>query len=186
VGLGLPALRLSIPGRRGGVARALRRAARRRAAKDHGRECRPLLRLNVTTCGRLQTQTKYPAYPFTYDDAVGRDAWEFSRRLLGADVAINYKAQDFVAETQKFTDGKGVNIIIENVATDNLTKDFAALARDGRIVLIGTGTGKSPDATFCVFGALTKDAIIYGMSLVNAGPATAVFVWARRHTISRS
>jgi NADPH2:quinone reductase len=92
-------------------------------------------------------------------------------RALGADVAINYKAQDFVAETQKFTDGKGVNIIIENVAADNLAKDFAALARDGRIVLIGTGTGKSPDATFGVFGALTKDAVIYGMSLVNAGPA---------------
>jgi NADPH:quinone reductase-like Zn-dependent oxidoreductase len=91
-------------------------------------------------------------------------------RALGADVAVNYKAQDFVAETQKFTDGKGVNIIIENVATDNLAKDFAALARDGRIVLIGTGTGKSPNATFGVFGALMKDATIYGMSLVNAGP----------------
>jgi NADPH:quinone reductase-like Zn-dependent oxidoreductase len=62
-------------------------------------------------------------------------------RALGADVAVNYKAQDFVTETQKFTDGKGVDIIIENVAADNLAKDFAALARDGRIVLIGTGTG---------------------------------------------
>lgn len=91
-------------------------------------------------------------------------------RALGADSAVNYKEQDFVAEVQKFTDGKGVDVIIENVATDNLAKDFAALARDGRIVLIGTGTGKSPDATFGVFGALMKDATIYGMSLVNAGP----------------
>lgn len=92
-------------------------------------------------------------------------------RTLGADVAVNYREQDFVAEVQKFTDGKGIDIIIENVAADNLAKDFAALARDGRIVLIGTGTGKSPDATFNVFGALTKDATLYGMSLVNAGPA---------------
>jgi NADPH2:quinone reductase len=91
-------------------------------------------------------------------------------RALGVDSAVNYKEQDFVAEVQKFTDGKGVDVIIENVATDNLAKDFAALARDGRIVLIGTGTGKSPDATFGVFGALMKDATIYGMSLVNAGP----------------
>jgi NADPH2:quinone reductase len=91
-------------------------------------------------------------------------------RALGAHVAVNYREQDFVAEVQKFTDGKGVNVIIENVATDNLAKDFTALAPNGRIVVIGTGTGKAPDATFPVFGALSKDAIVYGMSLVNAGP----------------
>jgi NADPH2:quinone reductase len=92
-------------------------------------------------------------------------------RMLGADVAVNYKEQDFVAEVQKFTDGKGVDVIIENVAADNFAKDFAALAVRGRIVLIGTGTGKSADATFGVFGALMKDATIYGMSLINAGAA---------------
>ncbi len=92
-------------------------------------------------------------------------------RTLGADVAVNYREQDFVAEVQKFTDGKGVDVIIENVAADNFAKDFAALAMRGRIILIGTGTGKSADATFGVFGALMKDATIYGMSLVNAGSA---------------
>jgi NADPH:quinone reductase-like Zn-dependent oxidoreductase len=90
-------------------------------------------------------------------------------RELGADVAINYREQDFVAEVQKATGGKGVNVIVENVAADNLAKDFAALAPNGRIVVIGTGTGKGPDATFGVIGALFKDAAIYGMSLVNAG-----------------
>jgi NADPH2:quinone reductase len=88
---------------------------------------------------------------------------------LGAELAINYRQQDFVAEVQKATDGKGVNVIIENVAADNLVKDFAALALNGRIVVIGTGTGKSADATFGVFGALFKDATVYGMSLINAG-----------------
>jgi NADPH:quinone reductase-like Zn-dependent oxidoreductase len=73
-------------------------------------------------------------------------------RGLGADVAINYREQDFVAEVQKATDGKGVSVIIENVAADNLAKDFAALAPNGRIVLIGTGTGKGTDASFGVFG----------------------------------
>jgi len=90
-------------------------------------------------------------------------------RELGADVALNYREQDFAAEVQTLTDGKGVDVIIENVVADNLAKDFAALARNGRIVLIGTGTGKAPEATFGVFGALMKDATIYGMSLVNAG-----------------
>ncbi|MBI3304373.1 MAG: zinc-binding dehydrogenase, partial [Deltaproteobacteria bacterium] len=90
-------------------------------------------------------------------------------RELGADVALNYREQDFVVEIQKLTDGKGVEVIIENVAADNLAEDFAILARDGRIVLIGSGTGKSPEATFGVTAALTKDANIYAMSLVNAG-----------------
>jgi len=90
-------------------------------------------------------------------------------RQLGADVAINYREQDFVAEVQKATDGKGVNVIIENVAADNFAKDFAVLALNGRIVLIGTGTGKAAEANFAVFGALFKDATILGMSLVNAG-----------------
>jgi len=92
-------------------------------------------------------------------------------RSIGADAAVNYREQDFVAEVQKFTGGKGVDVIIENVAADNFAKDFAALAVRGRIVLIGTGTGKSADATFGVFGALMKDATIYGMSLINAGSA---------------
>ena len=74
-------------------------------------------------------------------------------------------------EVQKLTDSKGVDVIIENVAADNLAKDFAALARNGRIVVIGTGTGKAPEATFAVTAALMKDANIYAMSLVNAGAA---------------
>jgi len=94
-------------------------------------------------------------------------------RALGADVAINYRQHDFAAEVQKLTDGKGVNVIIENVATDNLAKDLTILARDGRIIIIGTGTGKGPDGSFAVMHALMKDANILGMSLVNAGPVIA-------------
>jgi NADPH2:quinone reductase len=91
-------------------------------------------------------------------------------RKLGVDVAINYKEQDFAAEVQKLTEGKGVDVIIENVASDNLAKDLTIAARNGRIVLIGTGTGKGPDAQFAVMHALMKDVNLIGMSLVNAGP----------------
>jgi len=92
---------------------------------------------------------------------------------MGAQVAVNYKEQDFVAEAQKFTDKKGVDVIIENVAADNLAKDFLAVAPRGRIVVIGSGTGKAGDASFPVFAALMKDVTMLGMSLINAGPAIA-------------
>jgi NADPH2:quinone reductase len=94
-------------------------------------------------------------------------------RTLGADLAVNYREQDFVAEAQKFTDKKGVDVIIENVAADNLAKDFLAVAPRGRIVVIGTGTGKAGDASFPVFAALMKDVSMLGMSLINAGAAIA-------------
>ncbi len=90
-------------------------------------------------------------------------------KALGADVVINYKTQDFAAEVQKLTEGKGVNVIVENVASDNLAKDLAIAARDARIIIIGTGTGKGPDGQFAVMHALMKDVNILGMSLVNAG-----------------
>lgn len=87
---------------------------------------------------------------------------------LGADIALNYKEQDFAAEVQKLTGGKGVDVIIENVAADNFAQDFSALGRHGRIVLIGTGTGKAPESTFMTGAALFKEATIYGMALPNS------------------
>ncbi len=87
---------------------------------------------------------------------------------LGADIALNYKEQDFAAEVQSLTDGKGVDVIIENVAADNFAKDFSALGRHGRIVLIGTGTGKAPESTFMTGAVLFKEATIYGMALPNS------------------
>ena len=89
-------------------------------------------------------------------------------RQLGADVAINYKQQDFAPEVRTLTDGKGVDLIIENVASDNLAADCSCIATSGRIVLIGTGTGKAPNATFGVLSALLKDITFYGMSLLSA------------------
>jgi NADPH2:quinone reductase len=88
---------------------------------------------------------------------------------LGADVAVNYREQDFVEEAMKFTAGAGVNVIVENVAADNLSRDFNAIAKFGRIVVIGTGTGKSAETFFSIYSALTKDVTVLGMSLVNAG-----------------
>ena len=55
---------------------------------------------------------------------------------LGADVAIDYKTQDFVAETKKATGGKGAELIIDMVGGDYIEKNYSAAAVDGRIVQI--------------------------------------------------
>lgn len=55
---------------------------------------------------------------------------------LGADLAINYKTQDFVEEVKKATDGRGVNVILDMVTGSYVQREIDCLADDGRIVII--------------------------------------------------
>ena len=55
---------------------------------------------------------------------------------LGADHAIDYKTQDFVAEVKTMTDGKGVELILDMVGGDYVDRNYDAAAIDGRIVQI--------------------------------------------------
>ncbi len=57
-------------------------------------------------------------------------------RKLGADLAVNYKRQDFVAETKTFTDGKGANVILDMVGGDYIPRNYEAASVEGRIVQI--------------------------------------------------
>jgi len=60
---------------------------------------------------------------------------------LGADLAINYKTQDFVEEIKKVTNGKGVNVILDMVTGTYLQREIDCLADDGRIVVIAVQGG---------------------------------------------
>jgi NADPH:quinone reductase len=55
---------------------------------------------------------------------------------LGAEVAINYKTQDFVDGIKKTTDGKGVDVILDMVGGPYFEKNLESLAQDGRLVQI--------------------------------------------------
>jgi putative PIG3 family NAD(P)H quinone oxidoreductase len=57
---------------------------------------------------------------------------------LGADRAINYKTEDFVAETKTATNGSGANVILDMVGGDYIDRNYDAAAIDGRIVQIAT------------------------------------------------
>ena len=67
---------------------------------------------------------------------VGSEEKAEACRKLGADLAINYNTQDFVAETRKATANKGAELIIDMVAGEYIQKNYEAAAMDGRIVQI--------------------------------------------------
>lgn len=57
--------------------------------------------------------------------------------LLGADLAVNYRQQDFVEAVLDFTGGKGVDVILDMVGGDYLPRNLKSLAVDGRLLQIG-------------------------------------------------
>ncbi|MDA0999200.1 MAG: NADPH:quinone reductase [bacterium] len=86
---------------------------------------------------------------------------------MGADAVINYREADFAARCLELTGGRGVDVIVEMVACDNFDKDLEAIRVGGRIVVVGTGTGKGPMTRFRVPATMTKDAHIYGITGQN-------------------
>ncbi len=57
-------------------------------------------------------------------------------RSLGADHAINYRTQDFVAEVARITAKRGVDVVLDMVGGDYIEKNLRSLALEGRLVMI--------------------------------------------------
>jgi NADPH2:quinone reductase len=57
-------------------------------------------------------------------------------RKLGADVAVNYKTEDFVEATKRATDGAGANVIVDIVGGDYINRNYDAAAVEGRIAQV--------------------------------------------------
>jgi NADPH2:quinone reductase len=60
---------------------------------------------------------------------------------LGADHAVNYRTQDFVAEVQRITGKRGVDVVLDMVAGDYVAREVECLANDGRIAVIAVQGG---------------------------------------------
>lgn len=69
-------------------------------------------------------------------------------RELGADVAINYKTEDFVEQVKAATDGKGANVILDMVAGDYVSRNFKAAAFEARILIIAFLRGPKAETNF--------------------------------------
>lgn len=82
----------------------------------------------------------------------------------GADAVFDHADATHFEQIREFTEGRGVDIIIEMLANVNLERDFECLAMFGRITVVGN----RGSIDFTPRHAMTKDATIYGMSLFNS------------------
>jgi NADPH2:quinone reductase len=93
----------------------------------------------------------------------GSDEKCTAAKKLGADVAVNYKTEDFVAKTKEATGGKGANLIVDIVGGDYVDKNYDAAADQGVIAQVSF-TG-SPKATANFARMMQKRLIHTGSTL---------------------
>ncbi|MFJ4690959.1 NAD(P)H-quinone oxidoreductase [Streptomyces sp. NPDC088766] len=82
---------------------------------------------------------------------------------LGADILINYREQDFVAEIGKATDGVGADVILDNMGAKYLDRNVQSLAVNGRLAIIGMQGGAKGELN--IGALLGKRATISATSL---------------------
>lgn len=100
---------------------------------------------------------------------------------LGADILINYREQDFVAEVEEATGGAGADVILDNMGAKYLERNVKALAVNGRLAVIGLQGGVKGELNL---GALlTKRAAISATSLRArpVGEKAAIVAAVREH-----
>lgn len=98
---------------------------------------------------------------------IGTCGTEDSRNLVGQQGAhhvINHRLSDYLDQVREFTDGRGVDVIIEMLANVNLGKDLRVLALGGRVVVVGSRGTVEIDPRDC----MSREASILGLLLWNA------------------
>lgn len=83
--------------------------------------------------------------------------------LLGADILINYRSEDFADRLLTETDGRGVDVILDSIGGGYLSQNLAALAPHGRLVNIANLSGKTGELDFATL--MRKWISIFGSTL---------------------
>jgi putative PIG3 family NAD(P)H quinone oxidoreductase len=84
-------------------------------------------------------------------------------RELGADLVIDHRTEDFVARAKEFTDGVGVDVVLDVVGPDYLERNLDVLAPNGHIAVIASGSGTEAPLPFGLL--MRKRATISGTTL---------------------
>jgi NADPH2:quinone reductase len=90
-------------------------------------------------------------------------------RELGAEVAINYRTEDFVEAVKQATAGRGVDVILDMVGGDYVARELKALASDGRLVLIAFLAGAK--ATVNLADIMMRRLVLTGSTLRARTPS---------------
>ncbi|MBK6017705.1 NAD(P)H-quinone oxidoreductase [Streptomyces sp. MBT53] len=100
---------------------------------------------------------------------------------LGADILVNYREQDFVAEIERATGGAGADVILDNMGAKYLDRNVQALAVNGRLAIIGLQGGIKAELNIAAL--LGKRAAISATSLRARplGEKAAIVAAVREH-----
>jgi putative PIG3 family NAD(P)H quinone oxidoreductase len=106
-------------------------------------------------------------------------------RELGADVAINYRDEDFVERVLAATGGAGVDVVLDNMGASYLARNVEALADGGRLVCIGLQGGATAELDL---GRLMRKRASVHATVLRSRPPTgpggkAEIVTAVRHDV---
>ncbi len=88
---------------------------------------------------------------------------------LGAAAAIDYQQEDFLARTRELTSGAGVRVVLDCVGAPYLERNLAALAPDGRLVVIGLQGGAKAELDLAKL--LTRRISVVGSALRSRAAA---------------
>ncbi|MEJ2415652.1 MAG: NAD(P)H-quinone oxidoreductase [Exilibacterium sp.] len=102
-------------------------------------------------------------------------------RELGAEIAVNYREEDFVAVLTQATGKQGVDVILDMVGGDYISRNVALAAMDGRIINIAYLQGATAEVNFLPI--MLKRLTLTGSTLRPQSPATkaAIAENLRRH-----
>ncbi|XP_073274547.1 uncharacterized protein [Primulina huaijiensis] len=97
-------------------------------------------------------------------------------KMLGADVCINYRKEDFCKCAKAETGGKGVNIILDVSGRDNFQKNMDCLARGGSLVISGFKTGSLLELDLS--SLMKKDISVIGADIRNLNDIRMSQLWS--------
>ncbi len=101
---------------------------------------------------------------------IGTAGTDRGRRLVaeqGAHHVLDHRAPDYLDQIPSLTEGRGVDVVLEMLANVNLSKDLGILAKDGRVVVIGSRGKIEIDPRMI----MSCDGDILGMTLINVPEA---------------
>jgi len=102
-------------------------------------------------------------------------------RHHGADEGVNAQQSDWVEEAQDWTDGRGVDLVIESVGGDYINRSLAALRLGGRLVSFGRSSG--PEAQIDVGTLFWNQLTLLGTTMGSPADFEEMLAFVARHQI---